>query len=755
MRMTAADRVNAGFIVALAIAAVIGIASITSINQYWETSRDVRRTHVALAQLQGILTTLAEAESAQRGFVITSDETYLEPYNDAAVRVLRQIHQLREETFGDTSQQRSIATLATLVTQRLRIMGDVIAAVRGEGPTAAAALVASGRGKEIMASIRELAVEIERAELGRLEEREYAVQLFGRLTLGIIGGGGVFAFLIVLISSVVIRRDLTERRRAEHALRESETLLSQFMENLPIGVVVIDTDWQPRFANNAAVEIAGPGVLIDLGERPLPLLTSRDHTAYPDDLTPLARALAGETTMIDDAVIATDTGVKPVQVSAAPIYDARGHTAYAIAAFSDISERRRVEAELRSARDAAETASRTKSDFLARMSHELRTPLNSVIGFANVLLKNKAGNLHDQDTAYLDRILENGKHLLVLINDILDLSKIEAGKVEFEREATDLAELVNSVVGLCDPHSTTHDLVVRTQLPARMEPVFTDPARLRQILTNLVGNAIKFTEQGSVTIAVDLDADTTRPIRIRVIDTGIGIAQDRLEAIFEAFEQAESTTARKYGGTGLGLPISRALCEMMGYELTVSSTLNEGTEFIIDMYPARARAATTDTGHSDRVDDGGVAGSISQRSEPGPQPDDRPDASILVVEDEPDSLRMIRAALDDLTLVVRTASNGREALGVLRDFEPDLVITDLVMPTMDGLTFLEVLRATTRFRNVPVVVVTARDIGGPDRDRIDRHSTALVHKGVTLDVELLRVVREVLGERAATLPPAD
>src|SRR5690606_36671219 len=252
-------------------------------------------------------------------------------------------------------------------------------------------------------------------------------------------------------------------------------------------------------------------------------------------------------TTIDDAEVRVADRYVPVQLSAAPIYDASGRIAYTIAAFIDITERHRSEAALRAAKDAAETASRTKSDFLARMSHELRTPLNSVIGFANILLKNKAGNLRSQDVAYLDRIQENGRHLLLLINDILDLSKIEAGKIEIETETVDLGNLVREVTEQFELQVRGTDVELKVNIPGGLEPVVTDPARLRQVLYNLIGNAVKFTETGSVIVDVGVEPDSTRPARIRVIDTGIGIPEDRLGAIFDAFEQAESSTARKYG----------------------------------------------------------------------------------------------------------------------------------------------------------------------------------------------------------------
>ncbi|MGH7463556.1 MAG: ATP-binding response regulator, partial [Longimicrobiales bacterium] len=627
-------------------------------------------------------------------------------------------------------------------------------------------------------------------------------------------------------------------------------LLSQFMENLPIGVIVVDSHWRPRFANNAAVDILGARILIDDGAHPLPLYTAGDHRVYPEDQTPLSLALNGQTATIDDAVVRVSDRYIPVQLSAAPIYDASGRIAYTIAAFIDITERHRAEAALRSARDAAETASRTKSDFLARMSHELRTPLNSVIGFANILIKNKAGNLRAQDIAYLDRIQENGRHLLLLINDILDLSKIEAGKTDIVNEMVDLKELVEGVAQQFDVHVRGSAVRLRLQIPQGLAPLMTDPARLRQVLNNLIGNAVKFTERGHITVAVDVEPETARPARIRVSDTGVGIPPERLGAIFDAFEQAESSTSRTYGGTGLGLPISRALCGLLGYALTVRSRVQTGTEFTIDLMPddadtaegrtlaAAAEEAASPGTAAERlvliVDDEAdsrillthyveefgcraiathsAANALKLARELKPdlitldlmmpgrngwdvlsalkadpalaaipvvivsivahesrgmllgsvdllqKPVDRTElysvlrrnlgpvsARILVVDDAPDARNLLVELLAGTASELRTAANGQEALRVLREFEPDLVLLDLLMPVMDGLTFLEVFRGTPRFRDVPVIVVSAKDLSADERERIDRHTAAVLTKGSALEADLKRALEAVFA----------
>jgi two-component system sensor histidine kinase/response regulator len=257
---------------------------------------------------------------------------------------------------------------------------------------------------------------------------------------------------------------------------------------------------------------------------------------------------------------------------------------------TDITERKRVEAALEMAKQEAERASRAKSEFLENMSHELRTPLNSIIGFANVLKRNRAKALEASDLTYLDRIRENGVALLRIIDDVLDIAKIEAGRMEITMSIVRLDAMIRDLKAQCERQARPGVEVI-AELPAHPLYVRADELRLRQIVLNQLSNAIKFTEAGRITAAVVCSA-TGEPLRIEVRDTGIGISPERAARIFESFEQADSGTARLYGGTGLGLAISRALCEQMGFTLTMTSEVGVGSTFTIGMVaPSGATAA--------------------------------------------------------------------------------------------------------------------------------------------------------------------
>jgi len=249
-------------------------------------------------------------------------------------------------------------------------------------------------------------------------------------------------------------------------------------------------------------------------------------------------------------------------------------------------------AALESALAEAEAASRAKSQFLATMSHELRTPLNAVIGFSNQLQKNKARNLLPRDLEFLQRICDNGTHLLKLINDVLDLSRIEAGKMSIERTSVNLESLLGEVLEQTAA-STSRASAVATSvsIPARIRAFPGDEPKLRRVLINLTANALKFTERGHVVLSVVAD-DTGTPRRVDVIDTGIGIPSDRLSAVFDRFEQADNSTQRRFGGTGLGLTISKTLCDVMGYRLGVVSELGVGSAFSVMLEPGAVPPAS-------------------------------------------------------------------------------------------------------------------------------------------------------------------
>jgi signal transduction histidine kinase/CheY-like chemotaxis protein/HAMP domain-containing protein len=368
-------------------------------------------------------------------------------------------------------------------------------------------------------------------------------------------------------------------------------------------------------------------------------------------------------------------------------------------------------------------ADRLRSEFVANMSHELRTPLNSIIGFSGILMKNRAGTLDDADLKRAEKINRNGKHLLSLINDILDLSKIEAGRMDINIAPTRVAPILREVVDLLHAQADAKNLPLVIDSGDADVEVETDDQKLKQVLINLVGNAIKFTREGSVSIGVQRPCTPGERILIRVTDTGIGIPADKLDTIFEAFRQTDSSTTREYGGTGLGLTISRSLVKLLGGELIVESTVGRGSVFKIFL-PALARntasapvpeppAATvvpTTNPEPQRAASAPAAGesrlTAEYRSALTRALLVKPGSKVMIVDDDPDARDLIAAYVHDLGARTILCANPKLAVATALTEQPDLITLDLMMPEKSGWDVLADLKTEPRARQIPVVIVS-------------------------------------------------
>jgi PAS domain S-box-containing protein len=375
-----------------------------------------------------------------------------------------------------------------------------------------------------------------------------------------------------------IFRDVTEQLQARQDLEAMKANLQALVENTGDAIWSVDRALRLITFNTGfsmSVEVR-TGREPWVGAEPFQCFPAVDVAWYGEMYR---RSLGGEAfSELRDEEIGGQ--IRSYEFFFNPIREAMGITGVAVFG-RDVTPRRRTQLALRMAKEEAERANKAKSQFLANMSHELRTPLNSVIGFTNILLKNRSGHLTEQELGFLERITANGQHLLVLINEVLDLAKIEAGRMEVVKGPVDLSALVRETLAQMEGDVKGKRLVLKEAVPPDLLPLHTDSSKLKQVIINLVGNALKFTEEGEVVVSVASREDGRTPVGLSVRDTGIGIAAERLHAIFEAFQQADGTTSRRYGGTGLGLTISRSICHLLGFGLEAESEVGRGSTFTI------------------------------------------------------------------------------------------------------------------------------------------------------------------------------
>ncbi len=359
---------------------------------------------------------------------------------------------------------------------------------------------------------------------------------------------------------------------------------------------------------------------------------------------------------------------------------------------------------------SATNADQLKSAFVANMSHEIRTPLNSVLALSQLLRDGVAGPLTVDQRRYLEIMTRNGHTLLRLIDDILDLSRIESGHIVVDTEDIDIAPQISSVVEALSPLADAKDLAVSVKLPDDLPLVRCDVDRVRQILTNLIANAIKFTEAGMVRVTAGVSA---AGVAIHVTDTGVGIPEAQLGHIFEEFVQVDQTLARRQGGAGLGLAIASRLARLMGGDISASSVAGSGSRFTLTL-PRAAEGSETRQVSSSSTDQETVDDLRAEAYAAGAR---QVPTTVLIVEDNADNLFTLRQMLAPFSFDIAAASTGRQAIEHCRKQLPDLVIMDVQMPGMSGLQATGAIRALPGGGDIPIVALTAQAMRG-DRERI-------------------------------------
>jgi PAS domain S-box-containing protein len=492
--------------------------------------------------------------------------------------------------------------------------------------------------------------------------------------------------------TVATYTDITDVKQAEQAIHESEQRLRVIAEAAPMAMAIVTDDGIIRYANQRFGEMFGLEGSAALGvqaktlyadpqhrERFIGALTEHGHV---EGMEMLLKRAGGEEFW---ALVASQR----VQFEGRPAM---------INGLADISDRKRMEGELHKAIWASEQATRAKSDFVASMSHELRTPLNAIIGYSEMLLEDAQSAGRESETADLRKIQDAGKHLLGLIDNILDLSKIEAGKMTLYLETFELRPMVDGVAATVIPLAKKTGNALVINCADEVGTIHSDLTKVRQILFNLLSNACKFTRNGTITLTALRDMNEAGDwIEFQVRDTGIGMTPDQQAKVFEAFTQADESTTRAYGGTGLGLAITKSFCRLLGGDVTLTSEAGKGTTFVVRL-PAVTHAAP-DT----------ATPAVEKRS-PGLQVAEPEHAPIvLVVDDDPNARELLCRHLQRGGYAVRTAANGEDAMQLARTLKPDVVTLDVLMPQMDGWAVLSAMKEDAALAEIPVIMVTIVD----------------------------------------------
>ncbi len=811
-----------GFSIAAGILVFAGWESYRNTARFTAASEWRKHTYEVLRNLDATVARLVDAETGQRGYVLTGKEAYLEPYRAAIKEVGQTIATLKSLTSDNPNQQKRIQILEPLVEKKLAELQLTIDLRRNEGVAAANKVVLEGSGKRWMDLIRSLVAEMTKEEETLLRVRTQQTNETVARSVSTIFAGTLVSICLLVVCFVLLTRELSERKKAQDALEKSEKWFSTTLSSIGDAVIAADMNGAVSFMNPVAQSLTGwaleeargksmdlvfdivnketrrpvenpakkvfregkvvgladhtlllskSGKEFDIEDSAAPIVTdtgaefgvvlvfrditekklseeetsrqkdlmqlilgsitdgvvvadtngkfllfnaaaerfvgigatdtspdqwSRQYgsflpdgvTLFPSNELPLVRAMRGES--VDPVELFIRNANVPegrlLSITGGPLRGGDGALKGGVVVLHDITLQKRAQEALLQAKEEAERTSKFKDQFLSTMSHELRTPLNAVLGFSDLLADERYGPLNEKQRRYIDHIHTGGKHLLALISDILDLSKIEAGRMELAIENLAVQAAFAEVVSVMQPLADKKSHVLSASAEVGLA-VRADATRFKQVLMNLLGNAIKFTPNGGrIELAARVDGGR---VRMEVSDNGPGIPPEEQRRIFEAFYRLRES-GKKTEGTGLGLAITQRLVELHGAELSLKSQVGQGSRFYFSL-PAAASAREP----------------LARKTEPASRSVDSP--RILVIEDDRVTAQLIQSQLTSAGYQVTLCEEPKDALDVAAHLQPSAITLDIVMKPKNGWEVLAQLKRDPRTAQIPMIVVSIID----------------------------------------------
>jgi len=683
--------------VALLVVALVAdaVLSLHNIREVATSVQWVSHTNEVLTRLETVLSTLKDAETGQRGYLLTGEPAYLEPYRDAVDRLPRQIADLRQVTLDNPAQTVRVLRLDQLASEQLAILRrglDLFALEpdRGRALAAARQTVLSGQGKPTMDAIRGEVDQMQRVEWDLLRERGAISRASARIALATTVVALAIGLGLVALAVWLFARNLTIRQRAAEVLHAERERFRTTLTSIGDAVMVTDAQGRVTLLNPAAQALTRWDA--DAIGRPVDevfrIVNEATRNTVENPVTKVLREGAIVGLANHTVLIGRDGTEVPIDDSGAPIRDGRGRVVGVVLVFRDITARRAAEQELRE-------NDRRKDEFLAMLAHELRNPLAPIRNAAHTLalLGTPDDRIH-----WVSGVIERQVGLMTrLVDDLLDVSRITSGKITLKREPVSIAAVIAQAAEAARPPAESRKEALEVDVAPDVGWVDGDQARLVQVVGNLLDNAIKYTEEGGH-IRLTARADD-REVVIAVRDSGVGIAADLLPHVFDLFAQADRSLERRQGGLGIGLTLVRRLVDMHGGRVEAASEgPGRGSEFTIRL----PRLAV------DAAEPGAEPALETPEGPPGPA------RRVLVVDDQPDSTDSLALFLRLRGHEVHTASDGPGALEEFARCQPEVVFLDLGLPGMSGYDVARRLRAMPEAREVRLVAVTGY---GTEEDR--------------------------------------